>query len=608
MRNQHLQRNNRKKALNEMDSIKNILQSFLRQCTLTFETYSDADYQKDLDDVVNRLDHEGISFATRTLPKLSEGLFQYLETGKGKYEGFALVSSKYPFFLKRLFRLVYKRRPNVEAIAMIYQISVAFKKLKGPYRDDELKSQLRDFIDVDKSLGDIKYTEAENLILDHARMFVTELFSSLNEDPDIFYNNVVPRPGPGATNAKRPHHLRYIPEKIYKRVDDVFPAYEWFYATYHQMAWNIPYLKSLYNNISDEATSRFEFVDKVVGKARGICIEENEVQFMQQGVKHFLYEWIENHPLTKGKINFTDQNVNSNLALESSSSMKLATLDMKDASDRVSRKLVHELFRDIPVLDEALQALSTRYIKFPEKFGIDDLLTNKYAPMGSGLCFPIMSITHYALIRSILYLSMHSDKVLDDIYVYGDDIIVPSETANAVFDWLPRFGMKFNISKSFYRSKFRESCGIHAYDGVDITPVYFKYTTVNSEAPTILQSLISNEYDLWKKGYWIVCAAIRDKCNVNHYVHPTCNAVGWKRPPILPYNFIGTKTRYSHALHTPLHKIRFIVEHDYKEYDFDEDSGLTRWHLIKANAHTRLRRDGIHKYASRWISKWHLVC
>lgn len=592
----------------EIESIKDILLSLLRQCTITFDAYSETDYLKDSSEVVTRLKNEGVSFATRTLPRLAEGLFEYLEYGCGNYQGFALVASKYPFFLKRLFRLVYKKHPNVDAIAMIYQFSVAFKKLKGPYRNEELSSQLREFIDVDKELSHIKYGEAENLILDHARMFITELFSDVQEDPNIFYENVIPRPGPGATNTKRPHELRFKPAKIYKRVDEIFPVYDWFYHSYNQMAWDIPHLRNLYKDVVDESTSRFKFVDKVVGKARGICIEENEVQFMQQGVKNFLYKWIETHPLTAGKINFSDQSINASLALKSSFSKEHATLDMKEASDRIPRNLVYELFKDVPILCDALMGLSTRIISFPIEFGIEPINTFKYAPMGSGLCFPIMSLTHYALIKAILHLSMHSDDSIDDIFVYGDDIIVKSETAQAVFDWLPRFGMKFNVKKSFVKSHFRESCGTHAYNGVDITPVYFKYTTVLSDAPTVLQSLISNEYDLWKKGYWTVCADLRQKCRVDRYVSVSCNAVGWKRPPIIPYNYGGTKTRYCQAYHTILHRVICFTAKDQELYDFDDDTALTRWYNLKANAHTKQRRDGIQKYAVRWMSKWQLVC
>jgi hypothetical protein len=64
--------------------------------------------------------------------------------------------------------------------------------------------------------------------------------------------------------------------------------------------------------------------------------------------------------------------------------------------------------------------------------------------------------------------------LLGEVAVFGDDIIVPSDSRELLFDALEILDFKVNIHKSFCTGKFRESCGVDAFDGVDVTPVYWK--------------------------------------------------------------------------------------------------------------------------------------
>jgi hypothetical protein len=59
--------------------------------------------------------------------------------------------------------------------------------------------------------------------------------------------------------------------------------------------------------------------------------------------------------------------------------------------------------------------------------------------------------------------------------IYGDDIIVDSDVTSYVTDLLERLGLVVNHRKSFTGSQLvRESCGIYAYCGDDVTPVLFR--------------------------------------------------------------------------------------------------------------------------------------
>jgi len=62
-------------------------------------------------------------------------------------------------------------------------------------------------------------------------------------------------------------------------------------------------------------------------------------------------------------------------------------------------------------------------------------------------------------------------KVIDDVIVYGDDIIVPAHEYTRVASALKSFGFKVNEKKSFYKGHFRESCGADFFMGYDVSYV-----------------------------------------------------------------------------------------------------------------------------------------
>jgi hypothetical protein len=175
------------------------------------------------------------------------------------------------------------------------------------------------------------------------------------------------------------------------------------------------------------------------------------------------------------------------LALLASIDREDATIDESEASDRIARCLIWYMTQNTPEYRAALMAVSTKFVKPPSWASQKDLLrTHKFAPMGSAVCFPMMSLVHYFLVKAIILVkgedSSYENKVrlCARVSVYGDDIVLPSSVVPLVYKWLPMFGMKINQTKSFAKSYFRESCGCHAYKGVDVTPVYHKYNNFYS--------------------------------------------------------------------------------------------------------------------------------
>lgn len=491
---------------------------------LLFGHYSFADYTRDLDTLKHRIKAEGIGFATKTLPTLGLGLIQLAAHQEASFPQFKMRRGmEYPAFLGRLFRLALEECDTFvrqTAFDILYSITVAFKKLKGPYEKKVLLKQFSSFVEVDRELEELDlFEESTFSIMESARSIIHSILRDVTLDRVRLF---MPRPGPGATNTPTEKIDRYRPSVLYKQINNVLDYQEWWYPSLWDACCESRKFLSLHAEGVDFPTARFKFVDKVYGKPRGICIEENEMQVMQQAFRKALYKEIQKalYP----QIAFDDQSINAELAFRSSITSDDATIDMSDGSDRVYRGLVSWLFQDNQELHDALMALSTKYIVPPVELSDEfpDLIrTQKYAPMGSALCFPVMSLVHYALCAAIIehstFDNLKTREFIRRIHVYGDDIIVPVDVVDDIFYWLPKFGMKLNTTKSFYAGQFRESCGVHAYQGVDVTPVYVKYVP-NHNTTDAQASILENERDLFRKGFDHSADLLRAQFS-EHYGH-----------------------------------------------------------------------------------------
>lgn len=154
---------------------------------------------------------------------------------------------------------------------------------------------------------------------------------------------------------------------------------------------------------------------------------------------------------------------------------KYATIDLKNASDRISLKLCKYL-------------LPARVFKFIEAarsemtLGPDDdfYIVNKVSSMGNGFTFELMSLILYALCRSYTV----------DTSVFGDDIVIPNEFALPLIGDLENAGFAVNMKKTHINSDYRESCGSHFIDGVGYIESYdFRFPTNIGEVITIVNKL-----------------------------------------------------------------------------------------------------------------------
>lgn len=153
-------------------------------------------------------------------------------------------------------------------------------------------------------------------------------------------------------------------------------------------------------------------------------------------------------------------------AKEASITGAYATIDLSMASDTVSKLLVKAC---IPVdwydLLDHLRTTRTHTRKGP-------VFLEKFSGMGNGYTFELESVLFMAICQEVLaHLSLPS-VIGEDIYVFGDDIIVPTAAAEMCIDTLKLLGFKTNVQKTFVEGPFRESCGGDYFAGTAVRPHY----------------------------------------------------------------------------------------------------------------------------------------
>lgn len=169
------------------------------------------------------------------------------------------------------------------------------------------------------------------------------------------------------------------------------------------------------------------------------------------------------------EIKLHDQSQNQNMARLGSIYGSFGTIDLHAASDSVSRTLVWEIFP--PEFTELLDAiLPTHYIA-------DGTIRPLYAAstMGNSMTFWLESVVFFAIAKAAQNFCVRHGVEEGPISVYGDDIIVGTEVAPVVVDWLERCGFIVNNDKTYidFNHGYRESCGAEYYYGTNVASMYF---------------------------------------------------------------------------------------------------------------------------------------
>jgi hypothetical protein len=153
------------------------------------------------------------------------------------------------------------------------------------------------------------------------------------------------------------------------------------------------------------------------------------------------------------------------------------------------------MFDSNPDIRWLVEASRTRFAKLPDGRVVGPLV--KFASMGNALTFPVESMYFYTICviglcrsRSLPLTRQSFRKVGKEVFVYGDDLVVPAKDARVVVDYLQKYNCKVNVRKSYLEGNFRESCGVDAWFGSDVTPIYVRNVipTARSQASEIIST------------------------------------------------------------------------------------------------------------------------
>lgn len=195
------------------------------------------------------------------------------------------------------------------------------------------------------------------------------------------------------------------------------------------------------------------FVPKSAKTDRPIAVEPRWNIFFQKGMGRYL-----RNRLKLFGVNLDFQGLNQALAIYGSHTGTYATIDLASASDTVSKEVVLALLPE-PWLT-VLGAMRSPDYRLDGEWRC----YHKWSSMGNGYTFELESLLFWALCSS----------VDEDVAVYGDDLIVPTKSFESIVRVLEHCGFSVNPEKSFSSGPFRESCGQDAFNGVSVTPIYWK--------------------------------------------------------------------------------------------------------------------------------------
>jgi len=107
--------------------------------------------------------------------------------------------------------------------------------------------------------------------------------------------------------------------------------------------------------------------------------------------------------------------------------------------------------------------------------------------MGCGFTFSVMTLTLAALCYGVIRVY---GKKQDQFSVFGDDIVLPTYLAGTLMELLGDVNFIVNNEKSFTSGDFRESCGGDYRAGKDVTPVYIRSFSTESDVYSIFNRLV----------------------------------------------------------------------------------------------------------------------
>lgn len=444
--------------------LENLLQDIYEQAPpgLLAKTWQ-VDLARDIAAVRRRFASEGEGFFTKQLPALNKWVLAYCEGLPPCTLPFAMKASGFPRFLGGLTASL-STDDEVGSHADFWYVVKAFRQVgqlfykaaSDPTPEQVVRAEER-YVNVEQEIrawDSLGPTRFQSGVFATARALVHRVLGDYSHDRFVHH---VPRHGPGAVSERLRGNEKYG-RHCDARLAVAFPPSRFSVTRGFVGSGAAPLDFSV-------KASRLCLVPKDSRGPRMICAEPVMHQWHQQYLLRCLEEVIPRG--TNGRVQFSDQEKNGTLALQASSDLSLATLDMSDASDRIPASLVAYLLP--PSWWAVISACRTQATVLPSG---RLLHLAKFASMGSAVCFPIEALVFWSLIVAMTGASRASEQTT---YVFGDDIILPKPAARHVIDLMHRLTtLRFGREKCFIDGRFRESCGVDAYAGEVVTPLRYK--------------------------------------------------------------------------------------------------------------------------------------
>jgi hypothetical protein len=407
----------------------------------------------------------------------------------GTRQGFLGEMKKTPVFQEYLH---YHRTGDVTCYT--YVLTFLWFGKKMDYEDEQFNATaLRGWQDVEEQLSKLMLPPTDRL---------AKIISMVLPPPDP--NTLLPKHGPGAVSEEgvRGYLKKTLTLPYDAKIDRAFFKQQGFTNSLRYETLASPqYIVPSYETWGPEGSvsrrySRLKFVRKNIKTSRSICMEPAIYMYFQQLLAGKLSDAIAKSEFGKF-ITLQDQTNNQRLASQGSITNNIDTLDLKSASDSMSMQLVERVFPREWLY--YMKATRTSVVELPD--GTKQSV-NKFAPMGSALCFPTQCIVFTAICiealvcflidrsgsysalplesqirEAISLLSEHrgGSEGINELAVYGDDICVDTKLTPYVTDLLSSYGFTVNVDKSFTADdSFRESCGKFYLGGDDVSPFFYR--------------------------------------------------------------------------------------------------------------------------------------
>nr|UJQ85186.1 MAG: hypothetical protein 3 [Leviviridae sp.] len=496
--------------------------------------------EKDISFVKSQAKKFGMEFFTISLPQLCSDFERFLETGVFQTDAPTLKNG-FPALLNRYFVLI--AEDNASSVPYVVRLIRSFlrlwKKLDfdctperihnaisafreiesdipkprlawgcddlyrdfGPgYTGLDLASVASDVISVYEYNGGLRW---DGIPEQSDERFLEDDLRSVQRCADRIlggfawdWTSIVPKHGPGAVAEAIEGGSKYSFPSWPSRLEQCYPRDIYGLINHFDPRSLEPH------DESRDPPARLIAVPKDQKGPRLIASEPICNQYVQQGIMKLLRKCVKRSAL-RDVINFTSQDHNRALALTSSKTGDLSTIDLSSASDRLSCRLVESMFRMNRPLLEALNSCRTPTIENSLGGGWTSISMSKFAAQGSAVTFPVQTIVYAIICVAIASEAGYKESRYGEVLgIYGDDMVVPSSIFGRVCNVLTVLGLKVNRSKSFTSGNFRESCGMDAFRGVEVTPVYIRKIPITHDIPAnVVASIVDTAKSLYLEDF-----------------------------------------------------------------------------------------------------------